>query len=116
MRLLYDAILPQNLAEEGPAWVTLDRWDGGDEQDSALIRTAADGGYQGLLLYGRDSLKQPDLRCLASEKSVVLVAVEGANPIEAKVRVLQNLPRLRRMLAHHDCLLVMARKVRAYTG
>ena len=66
-----------------PADVTLDRWDGGDEQDSALIRTAADGGYQGLLLYGRDSLKQPDLRCLASEKGVVLVAVEGAYPIEA---------------------------------
>ena len=116
MRLLYDAVLPQNLADEGPAWVTLDRWDGGDEQDSALILTAADQGYRGVVFYDRDSLEQPDLRELASKKGVALVSVEAPDPIEAKIRVLHHLSRIRRMLVGNDCLLVLANEVRAYPG
>ena len=112
MRFLYDSVLPQSLAEEAPVGVTLDRWDGGDEQDTALIRAAAHRGYRGVLFYERDSLEQPELRRIASEKGVALVAVEATDPIEAKVRVLQNLPPLRRMLADHNCLLVLAREVR----
>ncbi len=116
MRFLYDAVLPQNLAEEAPAGVTLDRWEGGDEPDSALIRTAADRGYRGVLFYDRDSLEQPDLRRLASERDVVLVAVEARDPIEAKIRLLRHLPRIRRMLADHQCLLVLAGGVRPYSS
>lgn len=114
MRFLYDAVLPQNLAEEAPEGVTLDRWDGGAEQDSALIRTAADRGYRGVLFYDRDSLEQPDLRRLASERDIALVAVEARDPIEAKIRLLRNLPGIRRKLADHDCLLVLAQEVREY--
>lgn len=112
MRFLYDAVLPQNLAQEAPAGVTLDRWEGGDEPDSALIRTAADRGYRGVLFYDRDSLEQPDLRRLASERDVALVAVDARDPIEAKIRLLRQLPRIRRMLADHQCLLVLAGEVR----
>lgn len=114
MRFLYDAVLPHNLAEEAPAGVTLDRWDGGDVQDSALIRTAADRGYRGVLFYDRDSLEQTDLRRLASEREIALVAVEASDPIEAKIRLLRNLPGVRRKLADHDCLLVLAQEVREY--
>jgi len=114
VRFLYDAVLPQNLADEAPAGITLDRWDGGDEQDSALIRAAADRGYRGVLFYDRDSLEQPDLRRLASERGIALVAVEARDPIEAKVRVLRNFGRLRRLMVDHDCLLVLAREVREY--
>lgn len=116
MRFLYDAVLPQNLAQEAPAGVTLDRWEGGDEPDSALIRTAADRGYRGVLFYDRDSLEQPELRRLASERDVALVAVEARDPIEAKIHLLRNLRRISRMLADHDSLLVLAREVRAYPG
>lgn len=116
MRFLYDALLPQSLADEAPAGVTLDRWDGGDEQDASLIRIAADRGYRGVLFYERDSLAQPDLRRIASERGVVLVAVDARDPIEAKVRVLRHLSRIRRMLADHDCLLVLAREARPYPG
>jgi len=114
VRFLYDAVLPQSLAEEAPASVTLDRWDGGDEQDSALVRVAADRGHRGVLFYDRDSLEQPDLRRLASESGIVLVAVEASDPIEAKIRVLHHLSRIRRMMADHDCLLVLSREVRPY--
>ena len=116
MRLLYDAVLPQSLAEEAPAWVTLDRWDGGDEQDSALVRAAADRGHRAVVFYDRDSLEQPDLRRFASESRIALVAVEANDPIEAKIRVLRHLARIRRMLVHDDCLLVLANEVRAYPG
>ena len=114
MRFLYDAILPQSLADEAPAGVTLDRWDGGSEQDSALIMTAAGRGYRGVVFFDRDSLEQPDLNRIASESGVALVAVEARDPIEAKVRILRHLSRIRRMLADHDCLLVLAREVRPY--
>ena len=116
MRLLYDAVLPQSLAEEAPVEVKLDRWTGGDEHDSALIHAAADRGYSGVLFYDRDSLDQTDLREIASRKGVALVAVEGRDPIEAKVRVLRHLTRIRRMLLDHDCLLVLANEVRTYPG
>ena len=116
MRLLYDAVLPESLAEEAPAGVTLDRWDGGAEPDSALIRTAASRGYRGVLFYGRDSLEQQELREIARTVGVVLVAVDADDPIDARGRVLHNFSRIRRMLADHDCLLVLAREVRPYPG
>lgn len=116
MRLLYDAVLPQSLADEAPVEVKLDRWRGGDEHDSALVYAAADRGYSGVLFYDRDSLEQTDLRKIASRKGVALVAVEARDPIEAKVRFLHHLARIRRMLVDHDCLLVLANEVRAYPG
>lgn len=116
MRLLYDAVLPQSLAEEAPSGVELDRWKGGDENDSAFIHAAADRRYSGVLFYDRDSLEQTDLREIASRKGVALVAVEGRDPIEAKLRVLRHLPQVRQLLADHDCLLVLANGVRAYPG
>ena len=114
MRLLYDAVLPESLAEEAPAGVTLDRWDGGEAPDTALIRAAASRGYWGVLFYGRDSLEQQELREVARKVGVVLVAVDADDPIDARGRVLHNCSRLRRMLADHDCLLVLAREVRDY--
>ena len=94
----------------------LDRWKGGDEHDSALIYAAADRGYSGVLFYDRDSLAQTDLREIASRKGTALVAVEASDPIEAKVRVLRHLARIRRMLVDNDCLLVLANEVRPYPG
>ncbi len=52
---------------------------------------------------------------LASDLGVALIGVEAKDPIEAKVRVLRNLNRLRRMLVKHDFLLILAREVRAYS-
>ncbi len=88
------------------------RWDGGDQNDIAIIYTAANKGYRGVLFYDQDSLQQPELRAIASEMSIALVAVKAKDPVEAKMRVLQNLTRIREMVADHDCLLVLARKVR----
>jgi len=116
MRLLYDAVLPGSLAEEAPAGITLDRWDSDDQTDTALIRAASHRGYQGVLFYGRDSLEQQELREIAREVGVVLVAVEAEDPIEARGRVLHNHSRLRRMLTDHQCLLILAREVRNYPG
>ena len=116
MRLLYDAVLPQSLADEAPASVVFDRWDRDDQQDAVLIQVAADRGYNGVLFYDRDSLEQSEMRRIASEVGVSLVAVEARDPIEAKVRVLRHLARIRRMLGGNDCLLVLANEVRAYPG
>ena len=116
MRFLYDAVLPENLAEEAPVGVTLHRWKGADEQDAALIRIAADRGYRGVLFFGRNSLEQRVLREIARKVGVVLVAVDADDPIDAKGRVLHNFSRLRRMMADHDCLLILAREVRGYPG
>ena len=67
-----------------------------------------------MLFYERDSLEQQDLRTIASEVGVALVAVKAVDPIEAKERILRNFRRLRHMLAEHDCLLVLAQEVREY--
>ena len=112
MRLLYDAVLPQSLAVEAPAAMELYRWEGADEVDTALVRAAANRGYRGVIFFDRSSLEQPGLRNVAEEVGVALVAVEASDPIEAKRRVLRNMPSLRRALADHDCLLVLANEVR----
>ena len=116
MRLLYDAVLPESLAEEAPAGITLDRWDSDDRPDSELIRTAGKRGYQGVLFYGRDSLEQQELREISRKVGVVLVAVDAEDPIEARARVLYNHSRLRRNFFKHKCLLILAREVRNYPG
>ena len=112
MRLLYDAVLPQSLSLEAPAEVEFQRWDGSDVSDADLVRASEERGCRGVILWGRDSLQQADLRDTAQQAGVALVAVEADNPIEAKQRVLKNLSSLRRKLAEHDCLLVLANEVR----
>ncbi len=65
---------------------------------------------------GRDSLEQQELREIARQVGIVLLAVDADDPIDARGRVLNNSSRIRRMLADHDCLLVLAREVRNYTS
>jgi len=112
MRFLYDAVLPHNLALEAPAEVAFDRWDGPDVSDADLVRASGERGCRGVILWGRNSLQQVDLRDTAQQAGVALVAVEADNPIEAKRRILKNLSALRRKLQDHDCLLVLANEVR----
>ena len=114
VRILFDAVLPESLAEESPAGVQLIRWEDGYVDDATLVRTAALRGYRALLLYERDSLEQPDVQSIAAEVGVALVAVDASDPIEAKVRILRNFRRLRKMLTEHNCLLVLASTVRVY--
>lgn len=116
MRFLYDAVLPQSLALEAPAETEFQRWDGSDVSDAELVRASGERGCRGVILWGRDSLQQADLRDTAQEAGVALVAVEAGNPIEAKQRILRNLSELRRKLAEHDCLLVLANEVRPIDG
>ncbi len=111
MWLLYDAVLPQSLSDEAPP-AMLRRWSGADDSDEDLVRFVSGKGGRGLILLGRDSLEQPDLRNLARELGVALVAVATDDPIEAKLRVLNNLNALRRSLETEDCLLVLASGVR----
>lgn len=112
VRLLYDAVLPQSLSHEAPAHVELLRWDGGDVSDASLVRAAAEKGCRGVVLLGRDSLDQSDLRQIGREVGVALVAAATHNPIDAKRHLLKNLDALRRALSKHDCLLVFAAEVR----
>ena len=112
MRLLYDAVFPQSLSLEAPVEVECDRWDGDDVADADLVRDAGDRGYRGVILWGGESLQQADLRVTARDSGVALVAVEADDPIDAKQRILKNLSALRRKLADHDCLLVLANEVR----
>lgn len=112
MRFLYDAVLPQILSSEAPAGVEFVRWDGADVSDAELVQVSGQRGYRGLLLWGRESLQQADLRVTAREAGVALVAVEADDPIDAKQRILKNLSAIRRELQDHDCLLVLATEVR----
>ena len=112
MRLLYDAVLPQSLAHEAPEGVELERWSGADVADTDLVRTAAERGCRGVILLGRESLEQPDLRNAAREVGVALIATVTDNPIEAKRRILNNISALRQNLPDHDCLLIFAADVR----
>ncbi len=112
MRLLYDAVLPQSLAFETSAELELRRWNGADESDTDFVRASANRGYDGVILFGRDSLEQPELREAAREAGVALVAVAADDPIKAKHRILNNMSSLRRKLRDHTCLLVLAREVR----
>ena len=116
MRLLYDAVLPQSLFLEAPAGVEFERWDGPDVSDAELVRASGERGCRGVILWGRDSLQQADLRETARKAGVALVAVEAGDPIDAKQRILKNLSALRRKLADHDCLLVLANEVRPIDG
>lgn len=116
MRLLYDAVLPQTLALEAPDEFDLERWDGGEVSDAELVRAAADRECQGLILLGRDSLEQSDLRTVAREHGVGLVAVATNSPIEAKQRILNNLSAIASGLARHQCLIVFAASVRLLQG
>lgn len=112
MRLLYDAVLPQSLSHEAPAGVELVRWDGADVPDADLVKAAPERGCRGVVLLGRDSLEQSDLRDIGREAGVAFVAAATHNPMEAKRNVLKNLDALRRGLANHECLLVFASEVR----
>lgn len=116
MRLLYDAVLPQNLSSEAPAGVEFDRWEGDDVSDADLVRISGERGYRSLILWGRESLQQADLWSTARESGVALVAVEADDPIDAKQRILKNLPAIRRELQDHDCILVLANEVRPVCG
>ena len=112
MRLLYDAVLPQSLSHEAPAGVELVRWEGADVPDADLVREAAERGCRGVVLLGRDSLEQSDLRSVGREVGVALVATATHNPVEAKRHLLENLKALRRELPNNECLLVYAAEVR----
>ena len=112
MRLLFDAVLPQTLALEAPDEFGLERWDGSEVSDAELVQAAADRKCQGLILLGRDSLEQPDLRTVAQMHGVGLVAVATNSPIEAKQRVLNHLSAITSGLAHHECLVLFASGVR----
>ena len=112
VRLLYDAVLPQSLSHEAPAGVELVRWDGADVSDAGLVRAAAERGCRGVVLLGRDSLEQSDLRDIGREVGVALVASATHSPIDAKRNILKNLDALRRELTNHECLLVFASEVR----
>ncbi|MYG94589.1 MAG: hypothetical protein F4138_06320 [Acidimicrobiia bacterium] len=111
MRFLCDAVFPQTLSSEAPAGVELVRWDGSDVSDVEFVRASGERGYRGVILWGRGSLRQADLRAIARESGVALVAVEADDPIDAKQRILKNLSGLRRQLDEHDCLIVLANKV-----
>lgn len=110
--MLYDAVLPQSLAFEASAELELHRWGGEDESDADFVRASAKSGYDGVILFGRDSLEQPELREAAYKAGVALVAVAEEDPIKAKQKILNNMSSLRRKLRDHDCLLVLAREVR----
>ena len=112
MRLLYDAVLPQSLAWEARPAMELHRWDGADEVDTELVRAAANRGYRGVIFFEQSSLDQPGLRQAAAEVGVALVAVKAEDPIEAKHRILRNIRSLSQALNAHDCILVLANKVR----
>ena len=112
LRLLQDSVLPQNLVNEVSGGIHLERWDEGEASDIDLVRAAVARGCRGVLLYGRHALDQPGLRREAKQSGIALVAVEAADPIEAKQRILRNEEALRRKLADYDCLLVLAGEVR----
>ena len=112
MRLLYDAVLPKSLSHEAPAGVELLRWNGADVPDAELVRAAAEKGCRGVVLLGRDSLAQSDLREISREVGVALVAAATHNPTEAKRHLIKNLDALRQALPKHDYLLVFATEVR----
>lgn len=111
MWLLYDAVLPQSLSDEDRTGV-LRRWSGADVSDEDLVRAVSEQGGRGLILLGRDSLEQPDLRRLAQELGVALIAATTDDPIEAKRRILKNLKSLKRLLNTEECVLIMASEVR----
>ena len=112
MHLLYDSVLPQSLSHEAPTEVELERWAGGEVSDCELIRLAAEKECRAVILLGRDSLEQPEMRAIAKQQGIALVAVATDSPIEAKKRILKNLTAIRSGLANHDCLMVMAASVR----
>ena len=111
MWLLYDAVLPQSLADEERSF-DLRRWEGTDVTDEDLVHAVSDQGGSGVIFLGRDSLEQPELRHVARELGVALVAVATDDPIEAKRRVLNNMNALRRLLDSEACLLILANEVR----
>ena len=112
--LLYDAVLPQSLSSEATGALRFVRWDQKEQPDMALVRMAAARNYRGVVFFERDSLQQPDLQEKARQAGVALIAVDAEDPIQAKERLINNSSRLRRALADHDCLLVLAREVRPY--
>ncbi|WP_419842996.1 hypothetical protein [Candidatus Poriferisodalis sp.] len=112
MRILYDARLPRGLEVEARGAVSLVRWTGDMVTDVELVQTAADEQFDGVLFLDRDSLAQYDVQLTANSLGMALIAVEAGSPFEAKRRVLNNIMRLRRALARHDCLLILAAEVR----
>ena len=111
MLLLYDSVLPQNLADEARS-LDLQRWDGADVPDKELVRFVSEQGGRGVVFLGRDSLEQPDLRRLANLLGVALIAVATDDPIEAQRRIVKNRNALRRVLDSENCVLVLANEVR----
>jgi hypothetical protein len=116
LRILYDAVLPQSLAEDAPSEVQLLRWEGNVSSDADLVGEAVKQDCRAVLLFERDSLQQPELRKVAHEAGVALAAVEATDPIDAKQRILNNLAALRRKLGENDCVLILANEVRPIEG
>lgn len=117
MKLLFDARMPQSLAFEAASVADrgafeLVRWLGGDISDIELLESAAEQGFHGVVLLGRDSLAQAELRSVADRVGVAIIAVVADGPYEAKQRLVSNLVGVRRSLSEHNCLLVLANEVR----
>ena len=114
MKLLIDAVLPATLTTEAPAGVVFERWEKSEEQnDSDLVRYAAEKRMRGVVFFERNSLEQPGLRQLAEKLGVVLVAIDASDPIQAKVRLLRQITRVRSMLSEASFIHVLASEVRA---
>lgn len=113
LRILYDTVLPQSLAEDAPPEVQFLRWEGSASSDADLVGEAVKQDCRAVLLYERDSLQQPELLKVAYEAGVALAAVEATDPIDAKQRILNNLAALRRKLGENDRVLILANEVRA---
>ncbi len=112
MRLLYDAVLPKSLSLEAPAQCELLRWDGNDVDDRELVKIASERGCRALILLGRDSLEQPDLRKVAEQAGVALITVATEHPLKAKQRVLKHFGTIREKITDHNCLIILSAEVR----
>ena len=112
MRFLIDSSLPSSLESEAPAGVELKRWTGQYLPDGQFATVAAEGRYEGIVVLGRNSLHQRNLRDRCAELGLSLIAVEAGDPIEAKDRLLRNMAKIRSELSESHAVIVYARAVR----
>ena len=112
VRFLIDSSLPMSLESEAPAGVELKRWTGQYLPDDQFAKVAAERRYEGIVVLGRNSLHQRNLRDQCADLGLSLIAVEAGDPIEAKDRVLRNMAKIRSALGESQAVIVYARTVR----
>ena len=115
MRILLDTEFPSSTEYEAPPEVELIRHSGQQIEDGVLVDKAVDYKVQAIAVLSHKSLHQTILREKCHEYAITLIVVDTPDPLEAKIRFLHHIHKIRSELSANSSsiLLVLKSEIRS---